>query len=83
MKMLTVMISRILLSKDVAIIHPHVRICYLRKFIIVLANTLVRIIGFRRPENSIRNMMFIMTMGTNMKSFPHIVSYAVESDDVT
>jgi len=83
MKMLTVMTSRILLSKAVSLIHPHVRICYLRKFIILLASTLVRFIGFRCPENSIRNMMFIMTMGTNMKSFPHIVSYAAETDDVT
>ena len=83
MRMLIVMTSRNLLSKVVSLIHPHVRICYLRKFIIILANTLVRIIGLGCPENSIRNMMFIMTMGTNMKSFPHIVSYAAESDDVT
>jgi hypothetical protein len=83
MKMLTVMRSRILASKAVSLIHPHVRICYLRKFIIVLDNTLVRFIGFRRTENSIRNMKFIMTIGTNMKLFPHIVSYVAESDDVT
>jgi hypothetical protein len=77
------MTSRILLSKAVSLMQPHVRICYLRNFIIILASTFVRFIGFRRPENSIRNMMFIMTMGANMKSFPHIVSYAAESDDVT
>ena len=81
--MLTVMTSRILASKAVSLTHPHVRICYLRKFITVLAKTLVRFIGYKCPENSIRNMMFIMTMGTNLKSFPHIVSYAAESDDVT
>lgn len=82
MKMTTVMTSRILLSKAVSLIHPHVRVCYLRKFIIVLADTVVRFIGFRCPENSFRNIMFIVTTGTNMKEFRNIVTSAMESDDV-
>lgn len=83
MKMLTVMTRGILLSKAVSLIHPHVRICYLRKFITVLAKTLVRFIGYKCPENSIRNMMFIVTMGTNMRALSHIGTSAMESDDVT
>jgi len=83
MRMLIVMTSRNLLSKVVSLIHPHVRICYLRKFIIVLANTLVRFIGYKCPENSIRNIMFVVTMGTNMRAFSHIGTAAMESDDVT
>ena len=75
--------SRILLSKVVSIIPPLVHICYLRKFIIVLAKTLVRFIGFRCLENSFRNIMFLVTMRTSITAFPYIVSYAVESDDVT
>jgi len=81
--MLTVMTRGILLSKAVSLIHPHVRICYLRKFIIVLANTLVRFIGYKCPGNSIRTLMFVVTMGTNMRAFSHIGTAAMESDDVT
>jgi len=79
----TLLGSRNSFGKTISVIQPLINLSYLRKFIIVLDNTLVRFIGFRSPENSIRNMMFIMTMGTNMKLFPHIVSYAAESDDVT
>ena len=81
--MLTVMTRGILLSKAVSLIHPHVRICYLRKFITVLAKTLVRFIGFKCPENSIRNIKFIVTMDTNKMAFSQIVTHVVESDDVT
>ena len=83
--MLTVMTSRILLSKvvDMNMVHPLLHICYFRKFIIFLANTLIRFIGSSCPENSFRNMMFIVTMGTNMQPFQHMVTYTVESDDVT
>lgn len=81
--MLTLITSRILLSKVVAIIHPIIQIFYLRKFIIGLVKTPMRVIGFSCPENSFRNIMFLVTMGTNMKSLSHVVTYALESDDAT
>jgi len=75
--------SRISFGKFISVIPPVINLSHLRKFIIVLANTLVRFIGFRCPESSFKNMMFLVTMGTNMKSFPHTGTYTLESDDVT
>jgi len=80
--MITIKTSRILLSKVVTIIRPLVHICYLRKFIIVLAKTLVRFIGFSFTENSSRNIIFLVTIGTSMTAFPYLGTYSMESDDV-
>ena len=77
------MASRNLLIKVINEIHHFVQICYLQKFIIVFSNTFVCFMGFRCPKNSIRNMVFIITMGTNMQAFQHMVTYTAESDGVT
>lgn len=79
----TLLAKRNSFGKIISIIQPIINLSYLRKFIFIIADTLKHTSGFSYTENSIRNMMFIMTMGTNLKSFPHIVSYAAESDDVT
>jgi len=83
MKMLSVMGCRILVSKVIGQIHPFFQIFYLRIFIVVLANTLVRFIGFRCSENSFKNMMFLVTIGANIRMLPLRGIYALESDDVT
>jgi hypothetical protein len=75
--------SRNRFGKGIPIIYPLINLSNFRKFIIVLDNTLVRFIGFKCPENSIRNIKFIVTMDTNKMAFSQIVTHVVESDDVT
>lgn len=70
-------------GKTISVIQPLINLPYLRKYIIIISDTLKHTSGFSCTENSIRNMMFLITMGTSMKSFPYMVTYPVESDDVT
>jgi hypothetical protein len=75
--------SRISFGKFISVIHPVINLCHLQKYIFDIVDTLPRFIGSNCPENSLRNIMFLVTMGTSMKSFPNMVTYPVESDDVT
>jgi hypothetical protein len=79
----TLLAKRNSFGKIISIIQPIINLSYLRKFIFIIADTLKHTSGFSYTENSIRNIMFLVTMGTGMKSFPHMVTDPVESDDVT
>jgi hypothetical protein len=79
----TLLASRNSFGITISVIQPLINLSYLRKYIIIIADTLKPAIGFSYTENRIRNIMFLVTMGISMKLFPHIVTYAAESDDVT
>ena len=83
MRMLTTLTSRISLGKVVVVIHPLVQLCYLRKCVTVSAVPVVLIIGICTSDNKFGKIILLDTMEINIKDLLKLVTYRVESDDVT
>ena len=70
-------------GKIKSVIHSLFNLSDLRKYISIISDTQERVIGFRCIEYSFRNIMRLITIDSIMKAYPYMVTYPVESDDVT
>jgi hypothetical protein len=62
---------------------PLIQLCYLQSYVIALTHPPMLINRSNNSENAFRKILFLLTTDGSMNSFLNMVTYCMESDDVT
>jgi hypothetical protein len=69
--------------KVLSLFCPHILSCYLHSYSIVLIHPLELIIRSNNSEDPFRKIVFLLATDGSMNSFLNMVTYCMESGDVT
>jgi hypothetical protein len=70
-------------SKVLALFHSYIKLFYLHSYAIVLTHPLDDNIRSNSSENAFSRILSLLTTDGSMNSFAYMVTYCMESDDVT